>query len=280
MRTHTLQRSAVVPGDLLDARYLIEREVGAGGMATVFLAHDLAAARPVAVKVMHSENASETAFERFENEVATLGRLRHPSIVALLDDGEVDGMPYYVMPYIDGETLRQRLDREGRLAIGEALRIAATIAGALDYAHRAGVIHRDLKPENILLSGPEVVVADFGVAFVASDEASIRMTQFGASIGTPQYMSPEQAAGEETLDCRSDIYSIAVLLYEMLTGIAPHSGATARAVIARILTVEPRPVTELRDVPAPVASALAIAMAKAPEGRFSSARDLALAIAA
>lgn len=246
-------------------------------MATVFLVRDERIGECRAAKVMHCDNLGVAAVTRFRAEVETLRRLTHPGIMSILDDGEEADIPYYIMPYIEGETLRDRLEREGRLSISDALDIAAQIAAAIECAHRAGVVHRDLKPENILMSSDRVVVADFGIAFVESTGSS-RITMAGASVGSPLYMSPEQAAGDETVDSRSDVYSIAVLLYEMLTGIVPHSGGTTRTILARILTVEPRPVAELRDVPESISLAISRGLTKAPEERFATAAELGMAI--
>src|SRR5689334_22901815 len=203
---------------VLADRYRIERELGAGGMATVYLAQDLKHDRKVAVKVLKPELAAVLGAERFVVEIRTTAALQHPHILPLFDSGEADGFLYYVMPFIDGETLRTRLDRETQLGVDEAVRITCEVADALDYAHRHGVIHRDIKPENILLHDGRPIVADFGIALAVSAAAGGRMTETGLSLGTPHYMSPEQATAEKELTNRSDIYSLASVLYEMLSG--------------------------------------------------------------
>ena len=197
-------------------RYRIERELGAGGMATVYLAHDLRHDRDVAIKVLHPDLGAALGGERFLSEIKTTARLQHPHILPLLDSGDADGLLYYVMPVVTGETLRARLDREHLLPIDDALRIAREIGDALEHAHRIGVIHRDIKPENILLHDGQAIVADFGIALAVQSAGGARMTQTGLSLGTPQYMSPEQAMGERTIDARSDIYALGAVTYEML----------------------------------------------------------------
>nr|NIN71878.1 protein kinase [Gemmatimonadota bacterium]NIP65210.1 protein kinase [Gammaproteobacteria bacterium]NIT92522.1 protein kinase [Gammaproteobacteria bacterium] len=206
-------------------RYAIERELGAGGMATVYLAHDVRHDRKVAIKVLRPELAAVLGAERFVQEIKTTANLQHPHILPLFDSGEADGFLYYVMPYIEGETLRDKLNREKQLGIEEAVRIATEVADALDYAHRHNVIHRDIKPENILLHDGRPMVADFGIALAVSAAAGGRMTETGLSLGTPHYMSPEQATAEKDLTNRSDIYSLGAVLYEMLTGDPPHVGS-------------------------------------------------------
>ncbi len=253
-------------------RYRLERPLGQGGMATVYLAHDVRHDRAVAVKVLRPELAAVIGGERFITEIRTTANLQHPHILPLFDSGEADGFLYYVMPYVPGESLRQRLDRERQLPVEEALRIASDVAGALDYAHRNGVIHRDIKPENILLQEGRPVVADFGIALALSAAGGGRMTETGLSLGTPHYMSPEQASADRDLTPRSDIYSLACVLYEMLAGDPPHTGPTSQAILMRILTDDPRPVTDLRRaVPAHVAAALDRALEKLPADRFESA---------
>src|SRR5687768_8265080 len=202
-------------------RYRVERELGAGGMATVYLAHDLKHDRDVAIKVLHPDLGAALGAERFLSEIRTTARLQHPHILPLLDSGEADGLLYYVMPLVTGETLRTRLDRERQLPIADAVRIAREVAGALDYAHRHAVIHRDIKPENVLLHDGSALVADFGIALAVQQAGGQRLTQTGLSLGTPQYMSPEQAMGERTIDARSDIYALGAVTYEMLTGEPP-----------------------------------------------------------
>src|SRR5690349_1935457 len=260
-------------------RYRIERELGAGGMATVYLAFDLKHDRPVALKVLKPELAAVLGAERFVVEIKTTASLQHPHILPLFDSGTADGFLYYVMPYIEGETLRDKLNRETQLSIDEAVRITKQVADALDYAHRHGVIHRDIKPENILLHDGRPMVADFGIALAVSAAAGGRMTETGLSLGTPHYMSPEQATAEKDITARSDIYSLASVLYEMLAGAPPHSGGSAQQIIMRIITDTARPVTELRkSVPPHVAAALAKALEKLPADRFESAKAFASAI--
>src|SRR5690348_12773155 len=211
----------------LAGRYRIERELGAGGMATVYLAHDLRHERRVAIKLLRPELAAVIGAERFLGEIRTTANLQHPHILPLFDSGAADAFLYYVMPYVEGESLRARLSREKQLPIGEAVRLGGEIASALDYAHRHGVIHRDIKPENILLHEGTALVADFGIALAVSSAGGNRLTETGLSIGTPQYMSPEQAMGDRDLDARSDIYSLGAVLYEMLVGDPPFLGSTA-----------------------------------------------------
>jgi eukaryotic-like serine/threonine-protein kinase len=254
-------------------RYRIERELGQGGMATVYLAEDLKHDRKVALKVLKPELAAVLGAERFVVEIKTTAALQHPHILPLFDSGAADGFLYYVMPFIDGETLRSKLDRETQLGIEEAVKIASDVADALDYAHRHGVIHRDIKPENILLHDGRPMVADFGIALALSAAAGGRMTETGLSLGTPHYMSPEQATAEKDISARSDVYSLASVLYEMLAGQPPHLGGSAQQIIMKIVTDVPRPVTELRkSVPPNVAAALAKALEKLPADRFESAR--------
>jgi eukaryotic-like serine/threonine-protein kinase len=261
-------------------RYRIERELGQGGMATVYLAQDLRHDRKVAVKVLKPELAAVLGGERFVVEIKTTAALQHPHILPLFDSGTADGFLYYVMPFIDGETLRTKLDRETQLGIEEAVRITSNLADALDYAHRRGVIHRDIKPENILLHDGRPMVADFGIALAVSAAAGGRMTETGLSLGTPHYMSPEQATAEKELTNRSDIYSLGCVLYEMLTGSPPHVGATAQQIVMKIVMDPVRPVTELRKtVPLHVAAAVGKAVEKLPADRFESARAFAEALA-
>ncbi|HET7471327.1 MAG TPA: protein kinase, partial [Gemmatimonadales bacterium] len=261
-------------------RYRIERELGAGGMATVYLAQDLRHDRKVAVKVLKPELAAVLGAERFVVEIKTTAALQHPHILPLFDSGTADGFLFYVMPFIDGETLRSKLDRETQLGIEEAIRITTQVADALDYAHRHGVIHRDIKPENILLHDGRPMVADFGIALALSAAAGGRMTETGLSLGTPHYMSPEQATAEKDLTNRSDIYSLGSVLYEMLTGNPPHVGASAQQIIMKIVTETPAPVTQMRkSVPPNVAMAVGKALEKLPADRFDSAKAFAEALA-
>ncbi|MEO7454946.1 MAG: protein kinase [Gemmatimonadaceae bacterium] len=267
------------PTTALAAHYRIERELGMGGMATVYLAEDLKHKRHVAVKVLKPELAAVLGAERFVQEITTTAALQHPHILPLFDSGEADGFLYYVMPFIDGETLRSKLDRETQLGIEESVRIATAVADALDYAHRHGVIHRDIKPENILLHEGRPMVADFGIALALSAAAGGRMTETGLSLGTPHYMSPEQATAEKEISARSDVYSLASVLYEMLTGNPPHTGASAQQIIMKIITeTAPLVNTVRKSVPANVAAAIAKALEKLPADRFDSASAFARAL--
>src|SRR3954447_9977728 len=234
-------------------RYRIERELGQGGMATVYLAQDLRHHRQVAIKLMRPELSAVIGAERFLSEIRTTANLQHPHILPLFDSGEADGVLYYAMPFVEGESLRDRLTREKQLPVGDAIRIASEVAGGLDHAPRRGVIHRDIKPENILLHDGSALVADFGIALAASKAGGTRITETGMSLGTPHYRSPEQAMGEREITARSDVYALGAVLYEMLTGEPPFTGATAQAVVARVLTEEPRPLVPQRHtIPAHV----------------------------
>ena len=245
----------------LSDRYAVERELGRGGMATVYLARDLKHGRPVAIKVLNSELGAVIGSERFLAEICVTANLPHPHLLSLFDSGEAAGLLYYVMPFVEGESLRARLDRERQLPVDDAVRLAAAIGGALQYAHANGVIHRDLKPENILLLHGQPVVADFGIALAVSNAGGQRVTQTGLSLGTPQYMSPEQATGDRVIDGRSDIYSLGAILYEMLAGDAPHAASTAQATIAKMRTEDVRPLTTIRGtVPAHVSVAVQFAL--------------------
>ena len=256
----------------LAIHYRIERELGAGGMATVYLAHDLKHDRDVAIKLLHPDLAAALGGERFLSEIKTTARLQHPHILPLLDSGEADGLLYYVMPYVRGETLRTRLEREKQLPIGDALRIATEVADALAAAHAIGIIHRDIKPENILLQGGHALVADFGIALAVQHAGTARMTQTGMSLGTPQYMSPEQAMGEKTVDARSDVYALGAVTYEMFAGEPPFTGSTVQAIVAKLITDPARPLTELRkSVPLHVEAAVLSALEKVPADRMPSA---------
>jgi len=260
-------------------RYTVEREIGAGGMATVYLAHDLRHERPVALKLLNPELGAVLGVERFLAEIKVTANLQHPNLLPLFDSGAANGHLFYVMPFVDGESLRARLEREKQLPIEDAIRIAVAAANALDYAHGHGVIHRDLKPENILLQAGQPVVADFGIALAVSKAGGNRITQTGLSLGTPQYMSPEQATGDRVIDGRSDIYSLAAVTYEMLAGEPPHIGNTAQAIIARVLTDRPRPVRNTRAaVPEHVEAALERALEKLPADRFATAHEFADAL--
>ncbi len=264
----------------LEGRYRVERELGAGGMATVYLAHDIKHDRDVAIKVLHPDLGAALGGERFLSEIRTTARLQHPHILPLLDSGDADGLLYYVMPLVTGETLRARLERERQLPIEDAVRIAREVASALDYAHRQNVIHRDIKPENILLHDGSALVADFGIALAVQSAGGQRMTQTGLSLGTPSYMSPEQAMGERTIDARSDLYALGAVTYEMLVGEAPFTGATVQAIVAKVLSAEPQSPTLIRNtIPPYVEGAVLKALAKLPADRWARASDFAAALA-
>jgi serine/threonine-protein kinase len=289
----------------LEGRYEVEREIGSGGMATVYLARDLRHKRNVALKVLKPELGAVLGVERFLAEIQVTANLLHPNLLPLFDSGVArvgrDGRPepgtrtagekgsldyhndagllYYVMPFVEGESLRQRLDREKQLPIDEAVRIAVAIAGALEYAHQHGVIHRDLKPENVLLQFGQPVIADFGIALAVSNAGGARITQTGLSLGTPQYMSPEQATGDRAIDGRTDIYSLGSITYEMLVGDPPHLGGTAQALIAKVLTERPASIRVSRpSVSEEVAWAVERALEKLPADRWSTARQFADAL--
>ena len=263
----------------LEGRYEIERELGEGGMATVYLADDLKHGRKVALKVLKPELAAVVGADRFLVEIKTTANLQHPHILPLFDSGEVEGLLYYIMPFVDGESLSDKLKRETQLSVKEALGITEALAGALDYAHRHGVVHRDIKPGNILLQEGQPLVADFGIALAVTVAAGDRITETGLSLGTPPYMSPEQAAAERELDGRSDQYSLACVLYEMLAGQPPFNAPTAQATVAQILAVDPPPLLERRrTVPAGVATAVHRALEKVPADRFDTAGDFAEAV--
>jgi eukaryotic-like serine/threonine-protein kinase len=265
--------------DALDGRYRLERELGAGGMATVYLAEDARHHRPVAIKVLHPELSAILGPERFLKEIELTASLQHPHILPLFDSGSADGRLYYVMPLVEGETLRARLERERQLPISDAVQIASEVADALQYAHGRGVVHRDIKPENILLQNGHALVADFGIALAVQQAGGSRMTQTGLSLGTPQYMSPEQAMGERSVDARTDIYSLGAVTYEMLAGQPPFTGPNAQAIVAQVLTAEPpRPSTHRKSVPAHVDAAVETALAKVPADRFATAREFAEAL--
>ncbi len=269
---------APVPSTLA-GRYTIEREVGSGGMSVVYLADDLKHRRKVAIKVLRPELAAAIGPDRFRQEIEVAARLSHPHILPVYDSGEADGLLFYVMPFVQGESLRQRMDREGSLPIDEALDIAGDLAGALDYAHAQGVIHRDVKPENVLLHEGAPMLMDFGIALAAS-ASDQRLTQTGLMVGTPNYMSPEQAVGERDLDARSDEYSLACILYEMLAGEPPHAGPTAPAVLVKRLHEPPPSVRRVRQVvPEPIDTALAKALATTPGDRFDTLSAFAEALA-
>ncbi len=265
-------------GALAD-RYRLERQLGAGGMATVFLAHDLRHERDVAIKVLHPELAASMGIERFDREIKLAAKLQHPHILSLFDSGEADGLLFYVMPFVPGESLRDRLDRESMLPVDDALQITYEVADALGAAHALGIVHRDIKPENILLAGGHALVADFGVARAAS-EAGQKLTQTGMAVGTPLYMSPEQAMGDP-VGPTSDLYSLGCVAYEMLTGQPPFTGANARAIMARH-TMEAVPSIRLvRDaVPEEVEGAILAVLQKVPADRPQSAKEFLELLAA
>ncbi|HUR93476.1 MAG TPA: protein kinase [Gemmatimonadales bacterium] len=260
-------------------RYVLERELGRGGMATVYLAQDLRHARRVAVKVLRPELAAIIGAERFLAEIRTTANLQHPHILPLHDSGEAGTFLYYVMPFIDGESLRDRLLREKQLPVDEAVRLATEVASALDYAHRHGVIHRDIKPENILVHDGRALVADFGIALAVSRAGDNRMTETGMSLGTPHYMSPEQATGEREITPRSDVYALGAVVYELLTGEPPFTGPTAQAIVAKLLIDQPSSVRQhRRTVPPHVDDAVLTALEKLPADRFANAADFSRAL--
>src|SRR5689334_1803890 len=299
-------------------RYRIERELGAGGMATVYLAEDLKHDRKVAIKVLRPELSAVIGAERFLREIKTIAGLQHPHILGLIDSGIArvgsqearpepssraerggregsgggasSGAPdsrlptpdlfvYYVMPFVEGESLRDKLTREKQLSIAEAVRIATEVAGALDYAHRHGVVHRDIKPENILLHDGRPLVADFGIALAASRAGGTRMTETGMSLGTPHYMSPEQAMGEREITARSDVYALGCVTYEMLIGDPPFTGSTAQAIVAKVMTADPPPLAaQRRSVSPQVESAVLTALEKLPADRFATPAEFAAAL--
>ncbi|PYP47123.1 MAG: hypothetical protein DMD42_03045 [Gemmatimonadetes bacterium] len=262
-------------------RYAIERELGRGGMATVYLAHDLKHRRPVAIKVLAPELSAALGRERFLREIETAASLSHPHILPLHDSGEADGFLYYVMPYVPGESLRERLNREKQLPIEHAVTIVGEVANALSYAHSRDVVHRDVKPENILLSDGQAIVADFGIAGAIDAAGGGKLTRTGIVLGTPAYMSPEQGAGERALDGRSDVYSLGCLLYEMLAGEPPFTGPTAQAIIAKRFTDPVPSIRRLREtVPVPMDQAIAKALARAPADRFATPHQFAEALRA
>ena len=260
-------------------RYKIESHVGEGGMATVYLAHDLKHDRKVALKVLRPELAAVIGADRFLQEIKVTANLQHPHILPLHDSGDAGSFLFYVMPYVEGDSLRDKLNRERQLAIDEAIEITRSIASALDYAHRQGVIHRDIKPENILIHDGQALVADFGIALAVSQASGQRLTETGLSMGTPHYMSPEQAMGDRQLDARSDVYSLGAMLFEMLAGDPPYTGSTAQAIVAKVITEKAPMVTASRDtVPGHVAAAIAQSLNKMPADRFASAAAFADAL--
>src|SRR5437016_8889413 len=262
----------------LAGRYRVERELGRGGMATVYLARDLKHDRLVAVKVLRPELAALLGTERFLREIGLTAQLQHPHILTLIDSGEAGGFVYYVMPYVEGGSLRQRLEKEGPLPLDEALRITRAIASALDFAHGRGAIHRDIKPENIMLHQGEPMVADFGIALAVSTAGRERLTETGLSLGTPAYMSPEQATADPKLDGRTDQYSLASVLYEMLAGEPPYTGPTAHAIIAKRFSEPIPPRGTCPAGPPHVEAAVTRALAKSPADRFATLAAFAAAL--
>jgi serine/threonine-protein kinase len=274
----TAELTARVSAALAD-RYRIDRELGAGGMATVYLAHDTRHGRRVAIKVLHPELSAALGAERFLSENRTTAALQHPGILPLFESGAADGLLFYVMPLVEGETLRARLRREKQLPVADAVRIACDVAGALDYAHSRGVVHRDIKPENILLYEGRPLIADFGISLAVHSAGSSRMTRPGISLGTPLYMSPEQATGEQEITARSDVYALGAVTYEMLTGEPPFTGATVHQIVSRARTEEPRAIAAQRKhVTLRVEAAVLTALEKLPADRFASAGEFARAL--
>jgi serine/threonine protein kinase len=265
----------------LAGKYVVEREIGAGGMAIVFLAQDARHQRRVALKVLRSELAAVIGAERFLAEIQTTAALQHPAILPLFDSGEAAGQLYYVMPYVEGESLRARLDRERQLPIADAVRIAREVGDALAYAHDRGVIHRDIKPENILLQSGHPMLADFGIALAVQQAGGNRLTATGLSLGTPQYMSPEQAGGERVVDGRTDQYALGAVLYEMLVGAPPFVATSTQALIAKLMTEDPAPVVDQRkNVPEAIAAAVHQSLEKLPADRFATTQDFLRALEA
>jgi hypothetical protein len=265
--------------DALRDRYVLDGELGRGGMATVWLARDLKHGRPVALKVLHAGLAASLGADRFQREIQVAARLQHPHILTVLDSGEAAGRLWFTMPHVEGESLRARLRREGQLSVEEALHIARSVAAALDYAHAKGIIHRDIKPENILLYQGEPMVADFGISLAPPGPGQERLTETGLSLGTPAYMSPEQASASPNLDGRGDQYGLACVVYEMLAGEPPYTGPTAHAIVAKRLSDPVPSVRRLRPtVPEKVDRAVRRALATLPADRFSTTADFARAL--
>ncbi len=268
----------VALNEALDGRYRLDKQIGTGGMATVFLAHDLRHDRPVAFKVLHTELAALLGPERFQREIKLAARLQHPHILTVHDSGEAAGRLWFTMPFVEGESLRDRLMREKQLPLDEALRIARQVADALNYAHEHGIIHRDIKPENILLTGSHALVADFGIARALGGKED-GLTQTGLAVGTPTYMSPEQASGNGEIDARTDVYALGSVLYEMLAGEPPFTGPTPQAVISKRMATPAPSVAVVRDgIPPVVEQALAKALSRLPVDRFSTTAEFSKAL--
>jgi serine/threonine protein kinase len=264
----------------LSSRYAVERELGSGGMALVYLAHDQKPNRPVALKVLRPELAATIGLERFLREIEIAAKLTHPNILALHDCGEADGLLYYTMPYITGESLRDRIERDRQLPISDAIAITREVADALSHAHSLGIVHRDIKPENVLFQAGHAMVSDFGIACAVSAAGGERLTETGFAIGTPAYMSPEQATGDRELDARSDIYSLGCMLYEMLAGDPPFTASTAQALLARKSIGQVPAISTVREtVPRHVEQAITTALARVPADRYASALEFAAALA-
>ncbi|MFN2400225.1 MAG: protein kinase [Gemmatimonadaceae bacterium] len=265
--------------DALGSRYVVERELGRGGGGTVYCAKDVRYDRKVAIKVLRAEVATVLGADRFLQEIRVSANLTHPNIVALYDSGEADDVLYYVMPLLQGETLREVITRERQLPVDRAIAIAQNVARGLEYAHRQGVIHRDIKPENVFLHEGQPIILDFGIALALATAGADRLTHPGSFLGTLSYMSPEQAAGDRELDARADVYALGCVLYEMLAGDSPFTGSNAQSVIAKILHETPSRLVRLRpSVPANVDDAVQRAIAKVPADRFSSAGEFAAAL--
>ena len=276
-----MEQVSVATGTLLAGRYAVERELGRGGMASVYLGQDTRHGRPVAIKVMHADLSRSVGADRFQREIAIAARLQHPHILPLFDSGEQDGILYYVMPFIDGESLRDRITRERHLPVAEATRVAGEVAGALAYAHERGVVHRDIKPENILLSKGGAIVADFGIARATSAVGIESLTSTGMVLGSPTYMSPEQYDGSVEVDGRADLYALGCVLYEMLAGMPPFVGPNIMSILAVKMTSDPTPLRELRQqVPIHLERAVSIAMSRTPVDRFRNGAEFAAALVA
>ena len=273
------EKSAGDEQEMIGDHYRIEREIGHGGMATVYLCTDSRSGSHVAVKLLRPEVGGIVAKERFLREIQFAKGFEHPAIPRVLDSGISDSLPYYAMDYVEGESLRDRLKRETKLSVTETIRIAAEIAKPMSYAHERGILHRDIKPENIQLGKNEVFVLDFGVARALMGAADLRLTRTGITVGTPAYMSPEQVTAERDLDARSDIYSFGCVVYEMLSGTPPFHGATPQVLMASRFKTQPPPLQTIRDdVPAKLVQAIAKAMARMPEGRWNSATEFVTAM--